>query len=471
MDVRCERCSTEYELDDDSVPDAGCPVQCTTCGHTFMVTRQGLTTKAPSPAVETMPSPPAADWLLETSDGRLHRFRNLTSLQKWIIERKVTREDKISRTGQAWRRLGEIVELAPFFDVVDEADRARAGQAGSDDLKTEAQRARNLGSSRMSPVPPRGVAHSPAPVSRPTRPPTPERDMMAVDEWAARGEDASGFEADSETSVVPLRSRGPKFVIAFLVAAGASAAAFFLLQPRTPKEPVAAVAPAAPPPAVPTPSAPAPSAAAPVAAAPTPAPAPAPAPAAAPTPAPAPVTAPPPPAAAQAPPSPVATPTPAADDPGSGYERILADADRLLENGGTEKAFKLYEKALKMRPDGAEALSGLGYVMLDKDRSAPAVNYFERALAQAPSYGPALYGMGEALRANGDEARAAQMYRRYLQVNGGGSDAPAARRQLTILEEKLKAKAEREEPVAAPAPAPSTPPPSPSSLLNEPATP
>ena len=157
MDVRCERCSTEYELDDDSVPDAGCPVQCTTCSHTFMVTRRGAApTTAAQPVSESLPSPPAADWLLETSDGRLHRFRNLTSLQKWIIERKVTREDKISRTGQAWRRLGEIVELAPFFDLVDEADRARAGQAGSDELKAEAQRARNLGSgSRLSPVPPR----------------------------------------------------------------------------------------------------------------------------------------------------------------------------------------------------------------------------------------------------------------------------------------------------------------------------
>jgi hypothetical protein len=76
--------------------------------------------------------------------GRPTAFRNLTSLQKWIIERKVTREDRISRTGHAWRRLGEIVELEPFFDVVDEADKARAAalSARGSALKNEAQAAR-----------------------------------------------------------------------------------------------------------------------------------------------------------------------------------------------------------------------------------------------------------------------------------------------------------------------------------------
>ena len=40
MDVRCDRCQTEYELDDDSVAERGASVQCTTCGHTFVVSRQ-----------------------------------------------------------------------------------------------------------------------------------------------------------------------------------------------------------------------------------------------------------------------------------------------------------------------------------------------------------------------------------------------------------------------------------------------
>src|SRR3954451_3092649 len=124
MDVRCERCLTEYELEDGSVGDEGAPVQCTACGNTFMVTPVHV---APDLGEAADSAPAAAEWLVETPEGPAHRFRNLTSLQKWIIERKVTRDDRISRTGQAWRRLGDIVELAPFFDVVDDADRARAG--------------------------------------------------------------------------------------------------------------------------------------------------------------------------------------------------------------------------------------------------------------------------------------------------------------------------------------------------------
>ena len=50
MDVRCDRCQTEYELDDASVAERGASVQCTTCGHTFIVSRKASST-------------PNADWV------------------------------------------------------------------------------------------------------------------------------------------------------------------------------------------------------------------------------------------------------------------------------------------------------------------------------------------------------------------------------------------------------------------------
>jgi len=49
MDVRCDRCQTEYELDDDSVAERGASVQCTSCGHTFVVSRQKPATPTPGP--------------------------------------------------------------------------------------------------------------------------------------------------------------------------------------------------------------------------------------------------------------------------------------------------------------------------------------------------------------------------------------------------------------------------------------
>ena len=127
MDVRCDRCQTEYELDDASVTADGATVQCTTCGHTFVVTRPapfvGSGTPAPMPSAS---SHPTASWMLTTEEGKTHRFRDSTTLQKWIVERRVTRGDRVCPPGSSWRKLGEIDELRPFFEVVDQADRAAA---------------------------------------------------------------------------------------------------------------------------------------------------------------------------------------------------------------------------------------------------------------------------------------------------------------------------------------------------------
>lgn len=144
MDVRCDRCQTEYELDDDIVTDAGASVQCTTCGHTFFVRRHGRAAAGDAGAQGRRPAevgesglasasgglfegmaPASPEWTLDTEDGKLHRFRELNTLQKWIVERRVTREDRVSHAGGPFRLLGELPELLPFFAVVEEADRAR----------------------------------------------------------------------------------------------------------------------------------------------------------------------------------------------------------------------------------------------------------------------------------------------------------------------------------------------------------
>jgi predicted Zn finger-like uncharacterized protein len=39
MDVRCERCQSEYEVEDANVSDLGTEVQCSDCGHLFVVKR------------------------------------------------------------------------------------------------------------------------------------------------------------------------------------------------------------------------------------------------------------------------------------------------------------------------------------------------------------------------------------------------------------------------------------------------
>ena len=113
MDVRCERCKTLYELDDTRVSEAGTTVRCTTCGHVFRVRKKVLLmTEAVDAGGESgAVPPPVVDkpaWRVRSPSGRVIAFRELTSMQKWIVERKFGRDDEISLHGDHWKRLGEI---------------------------------------------------------------------------------------------------------------------------------------------------------------------------------------------------------------------------------------------------------------------------------------------------------------------------------------------------------------------------
>ena len=176
MDVRCEKCMTVYEFDDSKVGEQGVTVKCTQCGNLFKVKRRERTaehpmggmaarspayvppaanvpstqrttvpgipivakapaapsrTPTPTPSRTPAPAPrPSAmtpqgsepsGWMIRVGSGEVYRFRELTTLQQWIVERKVTRDDEISRSGDQWKRLGGIAELASFFHIVEQA--------------------------------------------------------------------------------------------------------------------------------------------------------------------------------------------------------------------------------------------------------------------------------------------------------------------------------------------------------------
>jgi predicted Zn finger-like uncharacterized protein len=40
MDVRCEKCQTEYELDESRLKPGGVTVKCTNCGHMFKIRKR-----------------------------------------------------------------------------------------------------------------------------------------------------------------------------------------------------------------------------------------------------------------------------------------------------------------------------------------------------------------------------------------------------------------------------------------------
>lgn len=103
MDVRCNRCATEYDFDDALISERGTTVKCTNCGYQFKVFPPDTGALAPE------------RWVVRTTRGEEYVFTSLRDLQRGITERTVGAEDLLSRGQQPPRPLGSIAELEQFF--------------------------------------------------------------------------------------------------------------------------------------------------------------------------------------------------------------------------------------------------------------------------------------------------------------------------------------------------------------------
>jgi predicted Zn finger-like uncharacterized protein len=439
MDVRCDRCQTEYELEDDSVAAGGASVQCTTCGHTFVVSRS-MPEVTPTSAPTTEMAGPA--WVLTTEEGRTHRFRDPTTLQKWIVERRVGRNDRVTPPGAGPRRLGDMDELRAFFDLVDQADRAASARVARPTEPETPQRLSAAGRGYASPdFDDDDVLTS----GRRSRGGGQRGRVARLDSDIAAGLTTMGID-DSMSIVLPQRNIARKVALGIL-AAGLVAGGFYFGTRSSGSSRALATAPAsAPPTSTPPPpvaAVPTPPTATPPTVTPTPAAPPAAATPPSPTSAPATTakTAP----VDDVPPEPVPPARPSGHAGAAGppetpsgrprtYEQLVADANRALENGNTAKAQKFVDEALRLQPSGVAAVTASAYLLLDKRKPLAAVGEFKRALNNSPNFPQALFGVGEAYRSAGDTAQAIDAYKKYLAAAPGGEDAPAARRQIRELE-------------------------------------
>jgi predicted Zn finger-like uncharacterized protein len=122
MDVICNRCGTEYDFEDALVSPRGTTVKCTQCGHLFKIQRVEDATVASL----------SSHWTVRTNDGGTRTLPDLSELPRMVREGSVGRDDELSRTGQIWRRLGDIEELDEHFIAADRRGPSRAGeQAGT----------------------------------------------------------------------------------------------------------------------------------------------------------------------------------------------------------------------------------------------------------------------------------------------------------------------------------------------------
>jgi predicted Zn finger-like uncharacterized protein len=416
MDVRCERCQTEYQVEDANVSDLGTEVQCSDCGHQFMVKRPNGAANRTSASREPDANE-AGTWVIETTAGRSLRLRDLTTLHKWIVEHRVGRGDRLSRAGDPWQRLGDMAELTPFFDIVDSAERARSSNAP-------------LPAPLLAPL---AVPALEPPVPQPERTSfTPSLDqrpghrVIVPPAAPARAANLSlpsaRYHGDADkTVIIRLDHSKPrsylKLIIPVVVASVVAYAGILLVQqcmrPAMRSSQRAAETPAqpeAPQVEVPTPLAPA------------------------------------------------AVQNEAAEEEGGGSPTHGPLVQPITDSKPSEKVpllgraakraaagkptgarkVKVQPSVSAAKPNAPPALATQGYVALNHHQPSRAVALFKRALASNPSNGTALFGLAEAYQSNGQIALALHTYRRYVETLPSGPDAASARTQIRVLENKKR---------------------------------
>ncbi len=487
MDVGCPKCQTEYELDDARVTEDGVTVKCTTCGHVFRVKKKQLVVTLPSrgdPPIdlshsghssELPPAPPSREWKLKQPSGNVFPCRDLTMLQKWIIEGKVSRDDQISLSGETWKRLGDIPELASFFQIVDDASKMRLLEAQQREFKKQgagqpplppgARITDTWREGQFSPAPPpvdpvhetlppeppaprrpsgrtpevappEPVSNSSPPImqtlqgGRFSHPPAPPLNV-AVQSAARRSPEPSDEELRRAVGKSGGSGKWIALVLAGLLVGGGVGWYFGYYEPEQNRliearateqarlDEEARVKAMTPPPQVPVEVLDASVEEEVVADAGV--------------------------EDAGVPDAgvadagvPVIDAGPSAAPPvvveqKKSFDWYLAQGDRLRERDKPEAALDLYGKASDLKPERVEPIAGRGLALLDMGNPSAAAATFETALKQNARYGPAIMGLAEAYRILGKNDKAVEFYQRYLEVLPDGSEAAVARNSIERL--------------------------------------
>lgn len=349
---------------------------------------------------------------IRLSSGEVFVARDLATVQRWIVEHRLLREDEMAAPGSTFLKLGDLSDLSAFFEVVDAADQAIAAKSAPAVKPEDSTQAVSALEGRVE--------------AKPTA-----VDPSVTAEFFAKGEGED--EGDPELAIRKGHfGRNASVAVVLLALAGFFFYAFFpepleglfaLGKPTAPlpvpkPSPVAVVAPPAlvpnPAPPAPTPSPPQPppeskevkevKEAAPnrgVAAAPE----------------------------VKANPALAVLPS----DRSKGPKSIVARAEKLREKGDLKKALVLFDRTVELYPDNVSALTGRGLCYLDLESYEEAVNSFKEALRVDPKNADALIGEAEAFRSLGRAKEAIRDYEKYLAVHPEGEDVPVARNALDEL--------------------------------------
>lgn len=116
---------------------------------------------------------------------------------------------------------------------------------------------------------------------------------------------------------------------------------------------------------------------------------------------------------------------------------LLSSAQRALERGRAKEARGKFHKVIDRQPQNSEAITGLGWALMNIGKTEAAIAQFEKALHHNPSYGDAYIGLGQAHQAVGNSRKALEAYQTYLDKLPGGSKSSIAEYQSKQLKKSL----------------------------------
>ena len=89
----------------------------------------------------------------------------------------------------------------------------------------------------------------------------------------------------------------------------------------------------------------------------------------------------------------------------------------LKGQGKLEEAIEAFNKAIKLRPENAEANNNMGNALKEQGRSAEAVVVYRKALSLKPDYAEAYNNLGILLQNQGKRSDAVEAFDNALSIN------------------------------------------------------